>query len=142
MAVLRGIGSGPSKVCTAPLGLGPVASTYVGPQGPRVLQARDATRGQNAQVLDTLAAIQARLGEHEKAKQNLLVAMRQVRAIDARLPLAVRLAKVHIALNEIPQANVLLEQIRADASIGRSRLERYQSDIDEIQSGIDSTRGP
>jgi hypothetical protein len=109
---------------------------------PLALQARDATRGQNAQVLDTLAAIQARMGDYEEAKQNLQVALRQVRAIDARLPLAIRLAKVHIALNEIPQASVLLEQIRADASVGRTRLERYQSDIDEIQSGIDSTRAP
>ncbi|MFI4898802.1 MAG: tetratricopeptide repeat protein [Phycisphaerales bacterium JB059] len=109
---------------------------------PLALQARDATRGQNAQVLDTLAAIQARMGDYQEAKQNLLVALRQVRAIDARLPLTVRLAKVHLALNEIPQASVLLEQIRADASVGRTRLERYQSDIDEIQSGIDSTRAP
>ncbi len=109
---------------------------------PLALQARDATRGQNAQVLDTLAAIQVRQGSLKDAKQTLLLALRLTRSIDLRLPLTIRLANVHAELGEIPQAAVLLEQIRADASIGRDRLERFQSDIDSIQSEIDSARGP
>ncbi len=109
---------------------------------PLALQAKDATRGQNAQVLDTLAAIQVGLGKNEDAKATLLLARRLVRNIDTRLALLVRLANVHLALGEVEQARELLGQIKGDAGVGRSRLERYQSDIDSLQSQIDSAEGP
>ena len=109
---------------------------------PLVLRAKDATRGQNAQVLDTLAAIQIRLGRHEEAKQTILLAMRLVRNVDTRIALMVRLANIHLATGELREARDLLGQIKSEASVSRARLERYQSDIDAIQSQIDSAEGP
>lgn len=109
---------------------------------PLVEQAKDATRGQNAQVLDTLAAIQIGLGQNEEAKQTIILAMRLVRNIDTRIALMVRLANIHLTTGEVGEARELLGQIKAEASVSRARLERYQSDIDAIQSEIDSAEGP
>ena len=109
---------------------------------PLAIKAREATRGQNPQVLDTLGAVQVGLGELEEAKNTLLLALRLSRQIDTRLPLMVRLANIHLALDEVDPARDLLVSIRADASVGRSRLAQYQSDIDSLQSQIDSAGGP
>lgn len=94
----------------------------------------------NPQALDTRAAILVTLGRHAEARVALDRALRIVRDLDTRVALWTRLARVYLALKNVPQAEALLEQIRANVNVSRRRMERFESDIQALQAEIDSAR--
>ncbi|MEZ6242151.1 MAG: tetratricopeptide repeat protein [Phycisphaerales bacterium] len=94
----------------------------------------------NPQALDTKAAILVTLGRNGEARVALDRALRIVRDLDTRVSLWMRQARVYLALGNVPQAEALLEQAKANVNVSRRRMERFESDIKELESEIDSAR--
>ncbi len=95
----------------------------------------------NPQALDTRAAILVTLGRHGEARTTLDRALRIVRDLDTRISLWTRLARVHLALGNVSQADALIEQVKANVNVSRRRIERFGSDIEALEAEIDSARG-
>ncbi len=95
----------------------------------------------NPQALDTKGAILVTLGRHGEARATLDRALRIARDLDTRISLWVRLTRVYLGMDAVPQASALLEQIRANVNVSPRRMERFGSDIEALESEIDSARG-